>query len=72
MANLITTYDNTLKEKIFMLRGEEAYARSTDTVLEEILHDGERRSDWNSWIDAKKAMFKEIKDDQLKQARGNQ
>lgn len=51
MANLITTYDTTLKEKIFMLRGEEAYARSTDTVLEEILHNGERRSDWNSWID---------------------
>lgn len=48
MAQLITTYSKELKEKIFILKGEEGYARTTDTLLEEILHNGERRSDWDA------------------------
>lgn len=51
MAKLITQYDKTLKNKIFSLRGEESYARTTDCVLEEILHNGERKSDWNTHMD---------------------
>lgn len=57
MAKLTTTYDSTLKEKIFVLKGEEAYARSTDCILEEVLHDGERRADWNTDIKAMKLEF---------------
>ena len=57
MAKLTTTYDATLKEKIFILKGEEAYARSTDCILEEVLHDGERRADWNTDIKAMKLEF---------------
>lgn len=57
MAKLTTTYDATLKEKIFVLKGEEAYARSTDCILEEVLHDGERRADWNTDIKAMKLEF---------------
>lgn len=33
MVQLNTTYDSTLKEKVFILKGEEAYARTTDTLL---------------------------------------
>lgn len=51
MVQLNTIYDKTLKEKIFILKGEEGYARSTDCILDEILHDGERRSDWDTHID---------------------
>ena len=47
MAKLITTYDNTLKEKVFVLKGEEAYAKSTDTVLTEL----PREEDWNRHLD---------------------
>ena len=47
MAKLITTYDNTLKEKVFVLKGEEAYAKSTDTVLTEL----NREEDWNRYLD---------------------
>ena len=47
MAKLITTYDNTLKEKVFVLKGEEAYAKSTDTVLTEL----NREEDWNRHLD---------------------
>ena len=57
MAKLTTTYDATLKEKIFVLKGEEAYARSTDCILEEVLHDGERRADWNTDIKKMKLEF---------------
>ena len=49
MVKVITQYDKDLKQKIFALRGEEAYARTTDCVLEELLtNNGERRDDWNS------------------------
>ena len=48
MAQLTTTYSKELKEKIFILKGEEGYARTTDTLLDEILHNGERLSDWNT------------------------
>lgn len=51
MVQLNTIYDKTLKEKIFILKGEEGYARSTDCILDEILHDGERRSDWDTHIE---------------------
>lgn len=47
MAKLITTYDSTLKEKVFVLKGEEAYAKSTDTVLTEL----PREEDWNRHLD---------------------
>ena len=47
MAKLITTYDSTLKEKVFVLKGEEAYAKSTDTVLTEL----PREEDWNRYLD---------------------
>lgn len=47
MAKLITTYDSTLKEKVFVLKGEEAYAKSTDTVLTEL----NREEDWNRHLD---------------------
>ena len=57
MAKLTTTYDSTLKEKIFVLKGEEGYARSTDCILEEVLHDGERRADWNTDIRKMKLEF---------------
>lgn len=57
MAKLTTTYDATLKEKIFILKGEEGYARSTDCILEEVLHNGERRADWNTDIKAMKLEF---------------
>lgn len=57
MAKLTTTYDATLKEKIFVLKGEEGYARSTDCILEEVLHNGERRADWNTDIKAMKLEF---------------
>lgn len=43
MAQIYNTYDSTLKEKVFIVKGEEGYARSTDTLLEEL----ERRSDWD-------------------------
>lgn len=33
MVQLNTTYDSTLKEKVFILKGEEAQARTTDTLL---------------------------------------
>lgn len=33
MANLTTTYDSSIKEKIFVLKGEEGYARTTDMIL---------------------------------------
>lgn len=33
MVNLVTRYDNNLNEKTFMLKGDEAYARTTDTLL---------------------------------------
>lgn len=51
MANIITSYDQTLKEKVFIVRGEEGYARTTDCMLTEILHNGERKSDWNTHLD---------------------
>ena len=38
MVQLNTTYDKTLKEKVFVLKGEEAYARTTD-VLADIISD---------------------------------
>lgn len=38
MVQLNTTYDKTLKQKIFVLKGEEAYARTTD-VLADIISD---------------------------------
>ena len=59
MAKLTTRYDKELKEKVFVLRGEEAYARTTDCLLDEILHDPSesgidpntgRRIDWNNTI----------------------
>lgn len=63
MAQLITTYSKELKEKIFILKGEEGYARTTDTLLDEILHNGERRSDWNAH---KEYMLLEFKIDVLR------
>lgn len=33
MVQLSTTYDSSLKQKIFVLKGEESYARSTDIIL---------------------------------------
>ena len=51
MANIITSYDKSLKEKVFIVRGEESYARTTDCMLTEILHNGERREDWNTHLD---------------------
>ena len=33
MVQLSTTYDTVLHKKIFMLKGDEAYAKSTDTVM---------------------------------------
>jgi hypothetical protein len=33
MANLTTTYNSSIKEKIFVLKGEEGYARTTDMIL---------------------------------------
>ena len=59
MAKLTTRYDRELKEKVFVLRGEEGYARTTDCILDEILHDPTetgidpetgRRIDWNNTI----------------------
>lgn len=59
MAQLNTIYDKDLKEKIFILKGEERYARTTDCILEEITHESGadvdpetgRRSDWNTHMD---------------------
>ena len=59
MAQLNTIYDKDLKEKIFILKGEERYARTTDCILEEITHESGadvdpetgRRIDWNTHID---------------------
>lgn len=59
MAQLNTIYDKDLKEKIFILKGEERYARTTDCILEEITHESGadvdpetgRRIDWNHYID---------------------
>ena len=34
MVRVTTVYDKELNEKVFMVRGDEAYARSTDTLLE--------------------------------------
>lgn len=52
MAKITTTYDSTLKEKVFIIKGEEAYARTTDCVLTELFtNNGERRTDWNSSLD---------------------
>lgn len=36
MVNLVTRYDKVLNEKTFMLKGDEAYARTTDTLLKVI------------------------------------
>ena len=47
MVKLTTTWDKTLNEKVFVLKGDEAYARTTDTVLTEL----EREADWNHNID---------------------
>ena len=59
MSKVTTTYDNTLKEKIFIIKGEEGYARSTDCVLTELYtNDGERRSDWNTSLDNMKLEFR--------------
>lgn len=33
MVNLMTKYDSTLKDKIFVLKGDESYVRTTDTLL---------------------------------------
>lgn len=48
MVKAVTTHDSTLQEKIFIIKGEESYARTTDCILEEILDNGERRDDWNT------------------------
>lgn len=48
MVNAITTHDSTLQEKIFIIKGEESYARTTDCILDEILHNGERLPDWDT------------------------
>lgn len=59
MSKVTTTYDNTLKEKIFIIKGEEGYARSTDCILTELYtNGGERRSDWNTSLDAMKLEFR--------------
>lgn len=59
MAKITTTYDSTLKEKVFIVKGEEAYARTTDCVLTELFtNNGERRSDWNDSIDNMKLEFR--------------
>lgn len=59
MSKVTTTYDNTLKEKIFIVKGEEGYARTTDCVLEELLtNNGERRADWNTSLTGMKLEFR--------------
>ena len=59
MAKITTTYDSTLKEKVFIVKGEEAYARTTDCVLTELFtHNGERRTDWNTSLDNMKLEFR--------------
>lgn len=59
MSKVTTTYDNTLKEKIFLIKGEEGYARSTDCVLTELYtHNGERQPDWNTSLDNMKLEFR--------------
>ena len=59
MSKVTTTYDNTLKEKIFIIKGEEGYARSTDCILTELYtNNGERRTDWNTSLDAMKLEFR--------------
>ena len=53
MAFISTYYDKTLDDtgkpigKVFMVRGEERYARTTDTTL---IEHGERREDWDDSI----------------------
>ena len=32
MVQLNTTYDSSIHQKIFVLKGDEAYARTTDTI----------------------------------------
>lgn len=59
MSKVTTTYDNTLKEKIFIIKGEEGYARSTDCVLTELYtNGGERQPDWNTSLDNMKLEFR--------------
>lgn len=65
---LNTQYDATLKEKVFVLKGEEDYARTTDCILTEITHydesgvaideDNGRRADWNHWLQYMKVEFR--------------
>lgn len=33
MVNLTTTYDSSIKKKVFVLKGDEGYARTTDMIL---------------------------------------
>ena len=47
MAQITTTYDVDLKQKIFQVRGEEGYARTTDCKLDELT----RRNDWNTHME---------------------
>lgn len=59
MSKVTTTYDNTLKEKIFIVKGEEGYARSTDCILTELYtNNGERRNDWDTSLDYMKLEFR--------------
>lgn len=66
IKRVFTTYDPSLHEKVFIVKGEEDYARTTDTVLTEILHESGtgidpetgRREDWNHWITHLKLEFR--------------
>jgi len=42
MVQLTTTYDQTINRKVFVLKGEEAYAKTTDTILNVIEFEGDR------------------------------